>query len=182
MIDLSRDLDDQISSMKSDSSINHGRILRNLLRLLDATCAESFYEVLPRGVQLWIPAKSLGFFPDVLVVAGAPLLDQGRNNRVINPCLIFEILSEPTPVYNPMDKTLEDRSRMFTHCRSIPYLQEYVFIHQQEVLVEQFYRAQANLWGLTTQTGFDSVAELNVTNTRLPLMDLYDRVEFAAQV
>ena len=166
----------------NDSSINHGRILRNLLRLLDATCADSFYEVLPRGVQLWIPQKSLGLYPDVLVVAGAPLLYRGRHDRVINPCLVFEILSEPTPAYDPMDATLEERGRMFTHCRTIPYLQEYVFVHQQEARIEQFYRAQENVWGLTAQTGFDSVVELNVTNARLPLMGVYNRVEFMVQV
>lgn len=178
-MNLCSDHDHTTAASRSDSSINHGRILRNLLRLLDATCADSFYEVLPRGVQLWVPIKSLGFYPDVLVVAGAPLLDQGRDDRVMNPCLVFEIMSQPTEAYAPTDATLGERSKMFTHCRTIPYLQEYVFIHQQEARIEQFYRAQENMWGLTTQVGFDSVVELNVTNARLPLMDVYDRVDLA---
>jgi Uma2 family endonuclease len=182
MLDLCFDLNNPVQTRINDSSIHHGRILRNLLRLLDATCGDSFYEVLPRGVQLWVPAKSLGLYPDVLVVAGAPLLDQGRSDRVMNPCLVFEILSEPTPAYDPMEANLGERSRIFTHCRTIPYLQEYVFIHQQEARIEQFYRAQENVWGLTAQSGFDSVVELNVTNARLPLMDVYDRVEFVTRV
>lgn len=181
MIDLHFDLEHQADLPVQDNSINRGRILRNLMRLLDATCADSFYEVLPRGVQLWVPTQCLGLYPDVLVVAGAPLLHRGHHDRVTNPCLVFEILSQPTAVYDPMDATLGDRTRMFSHCRTIPYLQEYVFIHQQEARVEQFYRAQETVWGLTTQAGFDAVVELNVTNARLPLMDLYDRVEFVVQ-
>jgi Uma2 family endonuclease len=181
-MDLCLDQEPYARPLTPDSSINHGRILRNLMRLLDATCAESLYEVLPRGVQLWLPTKCLGFYPDVLVVAGAPLLHQGRSDRVTNPCLIFEILSQQTPAYDPMDATLTDRSKMFSYCRSIPYLQEYIFIHQQEARIEQFYRAQENVWGMTLQAGFDAVIELNVTNARLPLMDIYDRVEFVVQV
>jgi Uma2 family endonuclease len=166
----------------NDSSVNYGRILRNLLRLMDATCRDSFYEVLPRGVQIWVPSKSLGFYPDVLVVAGEPLLDHGRSDRIVNPCLIFEILSEHTPAYDPTQEVMGDRTRMFNHCRFIPYLQEYIFVHQQEGRIEQFYRAQENLWGLTIHTGYDAVVELNVTNARLPLMDVYSRVEFVLTV
>jgi Uma2 family endonuclease len=182
MTELCFDLEPRMPHFAYDSSINHGRILRNLMRLLDATCAESFYEVLPRGVQLWVPAKSLGLYPDILVVAGAPLLYQGRSDRVMNPCLVFEILSESAPVSDPMAETLQDHSRLFTHCRTIPYLQEYVFIHQREARIEQFSLAQGDVWGLTEYTGFDAVVELNVTNARLPLMDVYDRVEFVLRV
>jgi Uma2 family endonuclease len=152
------------------------------MRLLDATCRDSFYEVLPRGVQLWIPAKGLGLYPDILVVAGKPLLDHGRGDRVINPCLIFEILSPPTQASDPMEQSRGDRTKLFTHCRSIPYLQEYIFIHQHEARIEQFFRAQEKVWGLTTYAGFDTVVELNITNARLPLMDVYDRVEFMVPV
>jgi len=35
---------------------------------------------------------------------------------------------------------------------------------------------------MTLQAGFDAVIELNVTNACLPLMDIYDRVEFVMQV
>ena len=69
-----------------------------------------------------------------------------------------------------------DRSRLFHRCRSIPYLQEYVFVHQQEVRIEQFHRVQENLWTLAVHEGMDSVVELNLTDTRLPLMEVYDRV------
>jgi Uma2 family endonuclease len=160
------------------SSVNYGRVLRNLLRLMDLTCGESFYEVLPGGVQLWIPAKGFGLHPDVMVVASQPLLDHGRIDRVMNPCLVFEICSGPTPAWDARNGGRSDGSSMFTQCQSIPYLQEYVVIHQQHALIEQFDRRQETVWGLTSHTGFDSVVELNITSARLPLLDVYDRVEF----
>ncbi len=71
---------------------------------------------------------------------------------------------------------------MFRHCRAIPYLQTYVFVYQREARVDQFYRAEEHLWGMTTQSGLDSVVELAITNARLPMMDIYARVEFSLLV
>ncbi len=174
----------------SDSSVNRGRILRNLMRLMDVTCGHSLYEVLPRGVQVWLTDEHRGIYPDLIVVAGAPLLHDGQEDKVMNPCVIFEILSEPTPSYTPQAATLPDSQRlakgqrggMFRRCRSMPYLQEYVFVHQTEVRVEQFYRAEADRWGMTTQAGLDRVVELTITNARLPMMDIYEQVDFSLLV
>jgi len=166
----------------SDSSVNQGRILRNLMRLMDVTCRNSLYEVLPRGVQVWLPEPSLGVYPDLMVVAGAPLLHDGQEDKVLNPCVMFEILSKPTPGYSPEALALTERGGLFRLCREIPYLQEYVFVHQTEARVEQFYRAEESLWGMTTQTGLDRVVELAITNARLPMMDIYAQVDFSLLV
>ncbi|MBD2105653.1 Uma2 family endonuclease [Nodosilinea sp. FACHB-13] len=166
----------------SDSSVNQGRILRNLMRLMDVTCGHSLYEVLPRGVQVWLPEQGKGIYPDLLVVAGEPLLHNGQADRLLNPCVIFEILAGPTPSYDPEAATLPERSRMFRHCRAIPYLQAYLFVHQTEARVEQFYRAEEHLWGMTAQSGLDSVVELAITDARLPMMDIYERVDFSLLV
>jgi Uma2 family endonuclease len=161
-----------------DNSINQGRILRNLMRLLDGACGHSLYEIFPRGVQLWLPEQGMGLFPDAMVVAGEPLLHQGHSDKLINPCVVFEIVSEPTQPHDPEAQHMADRSKMFTQCRTIPYLQEYVFIYRDQMRIEQFHRAQENLWGMTVQSDFDSVAELTITDVRLPMMDLYKRVDF----
>ena len=166
----------------SNSSVNHGRILRNLMRLMDVTCGQSLYEVLPRGVQVWLPELGVGAYPDLMVVAGEPLLHNGKDDRVLNPCVIFEILSTPTPSYTPAATSLPERGKMFRHCRTIPYLQTYVFVHQTEARVEQFYRAEEHLWGMTTHSDLASVVELSITDARLPMMDIYERVDFSLLV
>ncbi|MBW4484196.1 MAG: Uma2 family endonuclease [Tildeniella torsiva UHER 1998/13D] len=173
----------------SDSSVNQGRILRNLMRLMDVTCGHSLYEVLPR-VQIWLPEQGVGVSPDLVVVAGESLLHDGQEDKLLNPCVIFEILSGPTASYKPEAATLDDSQRlakgqrggMFRHCRAIPYLQAYVFVHQTEARVEQFYRAEEHLWGMTAQSGLDSVVELAITDARLPMMDIYERVDFSLLV
>ncbi|MGB3135744.1 MAG: Uma2 family endonuclease [Nodosilinea sp.] len=165
----------------SDGSVNQGRILRNLMRLMDVTCGQSLYEVLPRGVQVWLPQQGLGVYPDLMVVAGEPLLHDGQDNRVLNPCVIFEILANSTD-YCVDAANLAKRGGAFRRCRTIPYLQAYVLVHQTEARVEQLYRAEENLWGMTTESGLDSVVELAITNARLPMMDIYERVDFSLLV
>lgn len=153
-------------------SVNYGRILRNLMRLLDATCGRSLYEVLPKGVQVWLPEQALGVYPDMIVIAGAPLLHDGQFDKVTNPCLAFEIVDGADREDRPLTST------MFNHCRSVPYLQEYVFVHQQDIYIEQWYRLDDDRWGYMAHRDLNSVAELTITNTRLPLMDVYEQVEF----
>ncbi len=165
-----------------DSSIYYGRILRNLMRLLDGSGGDSLYEVLPRGVQIWLPKTGLGLYPDLMVVAGEPLLHEGHSDKVINPCLVVEILSEPTAIPSLITTSWAERGPRFAACRAIPYLQEYVFVHQQEARVEQFCRIQADEWVVNHQSGLNSVVELNVTGIRLPLMAVYNRVDFEGLV
>lgn len=159
------------------NSIYYGRLLKNLLGLLQASCRQSFYEVIPKGVQVWLPSQDRGIYPDLCIVAGEPLFHQGYVNRVTNPCLVVEILSNSTPAYDPAASSLTVRRGLFDPCRSIPYLQEYVFVHQQEVRIEQFHRLQENLWSLTVHDDLTAVAELHLTDTRLPLLEVYDRVD-----
>lgn len=171
----------------SDSSVNQGRILRNLMRLMDVTCGHSLYEVLPRGVQVWLPEQGQGVYPDLLVVAGEPLLHDGQDDRLLNPCVIFEILSGTGWSDSLEDAVTPDgqrlakgqRSGRFHRCQAIPYLQAYLFVHQSEARVEQLYRTEEHRWEITAQSGLDSVVELAITDARLPMMDIYERVDFS---
>lgn len=160
------------------NSIYYGRIIRNLMHLLEVSCSDSFYELLPRGVQVWLPEEDLGVYPDLTVIAGQPLLHEGYANRLTNPCLLFEVLSEPTADYEITLEALLDLSSNFSACRHIPYLQEYVFIHQHEAKIEQYRRATDDAWELTCYEGLEAVVALDLTDTRLPLAEVYNRVQF----
>lgn len=164
------------SSAMHHNSIDYARIARNVMGLMAANCRGSFYEVLPRGVQVWLPEDSVGVYPDLTVIAGAPLFHEGYANRLTNPCLLFEVLSEPTEGDPPSATALLEGSRSFSLCRRIPYLQEYVFIHQHSARVEQCYRATDDEWELTIYEGLEAMVELNLTDTRLPLAAIYEGV------
>jgi hypothetical protein len=71
-----------------------------------------------------------------------------------------------------------ERSSNFSACRHIPYLQEYVFVHQHEAKVEQFYRATDDLWEVALCEGLEAAVELNLTDTRMPLANIYQGIAF----
>ncbi|MEB3288576.1 MAG: Uma2 family endonuclease [Leptolyngbya sp.] len=167
-----------LSSAMHHNSIYYARIVRNAMGLMAASCRGSFYEVLPRGLQVWLPETGLGVYPDLAVIAGEPLFHEGYANRLTNPCLLFEVLSEPTQGEPTTTEAFLESSRNFSLCRHIPYLQEYVFIHQHSAKVAQYYRATDDDWELTTYEGLDAILELHLTDTRLPLIDLYEGVAF----
>lgn len=162
------------------NSIYYARILRNLMRLMEASCSDSFYEMLPRGVQVWLPEGNWGLYPDLTVIAGEPLLHEGYANRLTNPCLLFEVLPEPMEGYEITPESMLDLSSSFSACCRIPYLQEYVFIHQRGTRVDQFRRATDDVWELATYEGLEAIVELELTDARLPLMEIYHRVQFDA--
>jgi Uma2 family endonuclease len=166
------------SSAMHHNSIYYARILGNLMRLMETSCRDSFYEVLPRGVQVWLPENNIGLYPDVTVIAGEPLFHEGYANRLTNPCLLFEVLSEPTTDDEITPETMPNLSHHFSACRHIPYLQEYLLIHQHEAQVEQLYRATDDAWELTLYEGLDATVALNLTDAQLPLREIYHRVQF----
>jgi len=105
--------------------------LRNLLR-------KRPYEVYPSDMRIMIPATGLYTYPDVSVVCGGPLFDDDQNDTLLNPQVIFEVLSENTERY--------DRGKKFENYRSIPSLAEYVLVSQDAILVEHYARQPDGAW------------------------------------
>jgi len=57
---------------------------------------------------------------------------------ILHPKLTIEVLSDSTEAF--------DRGDKFADYKSISELEEYVLIHQKQILVERFQRKSDNLW------------------------------------
>ena len=57
---------------------------------------------------------------------------------ILHPKLIVEVLSDSTEAF--------DRGDKFSDYKSIPEFEEYILIHQKQVLVERFQRQVDSLW------------------------------------
>ncbi len=119
-------------------SINHNRLVRNLIRLLDNALRKTIYEVFPSDLRLWIPQYNRGLYPDLMIIAGEPLFSDNRNDEILNPCLIIEVLSPSTSSY--------DRGDKFRYYRSIPQLNQYLLVSQGEILIESYSKTSENHW------------------------------------
>ena len=149
----------------SGGSINHSRIIRNLSRVLGNLLEGQPYELFHNDLRLWIPRYRRGTYPDVMVIEGDPLFNEGRSDEILNPMLIVEVLSKST---NNFDK--EDKFRFY---RSIPELREYVLVSQYEFLVEQYIKTDSNEWLFREYEGETATVSFASVGVQMSMSEIY---------
>lgn len=117
-------------------------------------------------MRVKVKRTGLYTYPDFLIVCGPPEFEvvQGTDT-LLNPQVVFEILSESTERY--------DRGTKFQHFQKLSSVREYVLVSQDRVLVERFVRQPDETWVLTT---FDDPAgefALATVPVRVPVADIY---------
>ena len=121
-------------------------------------------------MRIRVNATGLYTYPDVVVVCGKAQLEDQEQDTLLNPTVIFEVLSPTTESY--------DRGAKFAHYRTLESLTDYVLISQIEAKVEQFARQPAEKWLLSVYSGLGAIATLPSIGYELPLAEVYDKVEF----
>jgi Uma2 family endonuclease len=99
----------------------------------------------------------------------AQLADEHKD-ILLNPTVIFEVLSPSTELY--------DRGPKFQLYRSIPSLREYILVDQNQVQIEQYIYQDASTWTLRDHRGLDAELKMDSLGVSLPLRLIYDGVEF----
>lgn len=151
-------------------TINHNRIVRNLIRLLDGALKQTFSEVFASDLRLWIPQYRRGLYPDVMVISGEPILTENRTDEVLNPCLIVEVLSPSTSGYDHGDK--------FLYYRSLDSFQEYLLISQSEYFLEHYLKTEENQWLLKDYRERERQIYLESVRVTINIADIYEGVNF----
>lgn len=131
-------------------------------QLLDRPCGISQNDM---RVQA---SASAFFYPDIVVVCDEPLYSDERPATLLNPTVIFEILSPTTEDY--------DRGRKFTHYQEIASLQDYVLVAQDRMRAEHYTRQAADRWLLTVYSQKDDRLVLPSIGCTLTVSDLYRKV------
>ena len=150
---------------------NHNRISLNLAGSINLAFAQADYEVFMADVKLWIPDEQVYTYPDVMVVAGAVDYHNRRNDIILNPRVIIEVLSKSTEDY--------DRLGKFALYRTIPSFQEYVLVNQTRIQVEHYTKQAAKRWLLEDLDIEDAQVKFASIPFAISLEELYGRVQFA---
>lgn len=151
----------------------HSRIASNLVSRCDAQLLEAPCDVFGSDMRVKVSPTGLYTYPDVSISCDEPQFEDEDSDTLLNPRVIFEVLSESTEAY--------DRGKKFGHYRQVPSLMEFVLVSQMEPLVERYVRQPDGSWRLTALKGLDAVLELETVRCRLPLADVYRRVSFTEQ-
>lgn len=151
------------------TSREHNLIVGNLNgevreRILDRPC-ESY----SNDMRVLVDATGLYTYPDVVIVCGDPKFLDREVDTLLNPTVIFEVLSESAEAY--------DRGLKFGHYRRIPSLREYVLVSQDRMLVERFTR-QGDDWLFSEFSSPEQALRLESIDCTIPPDRIYAKVKF----
>jgi Uma2 family endonuclease len=149
-------------------TLNHARLISNLIFLLRLAFQEMPFEVYGGELRIWIPAHNRGLYPDLSIFEGEPVLTDSRQDEVLNPRVLMEVLSPSTEAY--------DRGQKFRFYRTIPSLQDYLLISQTEPLIEHFRRTEDDRWLLCTYQGLGQSFNLAAAEVEIRLSQVYHGV------
>lgn len=148
-------------------TLGHNKIVANidrtLARLLRGTPCRAFRE------SAKVAAVSKVFYPDVFVTCQR-LAD--RDRMVNEPVLIVEVLSDSTERHD-----LTTKNEAYRH---IPSLKHYVVVAQDALIVQSFVRTGEG-WVHTIMQGVDGVLPIPALGLDLPLTDIYEDTDLAAE-
>ena len=149
----------------------HSLVIANLAREVGNQIRSSPGEAYPAHMRVLIPSNGMYIYPDFVVVCGKPEFLDEREDILLNPMLIVEVLSPSTEAY--------DRGDKFELYRSVKSLREYVLIASGQVLVERFARRSENQWLLGSADKLEAAIKLESADLELRLADLYEKIEFS---
>ena len=156
----------------SGASVRHADLDGNVYAELHTRLRGSPCRVFNSDLRVRVSATGLYTYPDVTVVCGPPALADGHQDVLLNPAVIFEVLSPSTERY--------DRGRKFQHYRTIETLQSYILVEQDRIRVEHYSPQADNTWTLRDYQQPEDQLTIDSIGVAIPLARIYERVEFPA--
>ena len=148
----------------------HNRTKENLIGEMFSQLKGGPCRSLSSDQRVKVSASGLYTYPDIVIVCGKAEFDPDDRDTLINPQVIFEILSKSTENY--------DRGKKFEHYQKIASLREYVLVSQDQMRIDRYVRQSDNEWILTVFA--DQAAEFTLATVavRMPMRDIFAGVEF----
>ncbi len=154
------------------ASLNRTRIQGNLHAKLRERLVNRRCEALFGTLRIQIPRFNRYVYPDLLIACGPLELADKQTDTLLNPTVVFEVLSPSTEGF--------DRGEKFTLYPSLPSVQEYVLISQDRVLVELYRRQNDHQWLYEAISSLDGELALNAAGCSVPLQEIYANVSVAS--
>jgi Uma2 family endonuclease len=148
------------------ASDRHNRIALNLASRFNDQLADDRCETFMADMKVKV-AEELYYYPDVVVACDPPGGDPYFRTQ---PRLIVEVLSPST--------ARTDRHEKLMAYRSLPSLQEYVLVMQDDMLVEIHRRQADGQWEIETLSQPEELVHFTSVSISLTLADIYRNVRW----
>ncbi|MGI8543476.1 MAG: Uma2 family endonuclease [Aridibacter sp.] len=131
-------------------------------------------EVFP-NLRIKVPDYPPYRYPDLSALCGKVETEKlGKQELLVNPQLIIEILSDSTADF--------DRGYKFTYYKSIESFVEYILIAQDRPHVSQFIKQDDNSWLNHEFNSIEDEFYLDSLDCSLTLREIYENVEFSENI
>ena len=158
---------DGIMYAMAGGSERHNIIVANLIISVGIQLRGRQCRVYPSDLKVRVPNSSKFFYPDVSVVCGETRFADDHKDVILNPILIAEVLSDSTAGF--------DRGKKFISYQQIASLKEFIFVAQDEILVEKYARQGDDSWVYTKVTDIDGEVSLQSVECIVKSSDIYDK-------
>lgn len=149
----------------SGPKLQHVRITTNLTVRLGVRLEGKGCEVFPTDLRLHIPRNTLFTYPDISIVCGEVETLNNDDWNLLNPCVLFEVLSPSTRGY--------DRGEKFRLYRDIPSLKEYILVDSEKIKTEAWLLNEKGQWELSVVEGPEGVLHLHSLSLSVLLREIY---------
>jgi len=151
---------------------SHNLICTSLIGLLLRLARAKGCKVFGSDMRIRVGNTGLYTYPDLSIACGQLEFKDNHDDVLLNPCVIFEVLSKSTE--------RRDRGWKFDRYCELPSLISYVLVSQDKPLVEHFIRQGDGEWRLERPKGLGAEMHLPVLDCKLSLREIYADIEFAS--
>ena len=164
-------LDGTVYAMAGESP-THSAICFNLAATIGVQLRGTNCRGFSPNMKVRAGEAGLYAYPDLAIACGEVFFHDKHGGVLLNPTVIFEVLSRSTQAY--------DRGEKFERYKSIETLRDYVLVSQDWPCLEHFSLQSDGTWAHAELEGADAALTLDSINCRVTLADIYDRIDFAA--
>ncbi len=154
----------------SGASYQHNQIASALLGDIVSHLKGKSCNIFGSDLRVHTQLKSFYTYPDAVVICGEPSFVDNEFDTIVNPTILFEILSPTTEEY--------DRTIKFEFYKNISTLKQYVLIDSQKMLIEVFTKQADNSWLAIKKTNPEDEWTLDSINYNSKVKQVYEGVVF----
>jgi Uma2 family endonuclease len=164
-------LDGEMIAM-SGGSMRHSGLKTNLAGEIHAALLGTSCQAFNSDLRVRVSSRMFTY-PDLTIVCGKPLSADERQDVLLNPTVIVEVLSPSTEPY--------DRGVKFQYYRAIETLRDYILVAQDRISIEQFTPGEPHTWTLREYQTASETLLIESIGVSLPLAAIYNRIEFPSE-
>lgn len=146
----------------------HNLIATNFVVAIGSRVHRGTSEVYSSDMQVQIGKNSI-CFPDVVVVSGEPIFNDGAGEVLQNPTVAVEIFS-------PAAKSARHTQKIEGYL-AIPNIKEFLLVNESEMRIDHYTRQNAKTWMYRIYDERDDMINIESINCKLSLIEVYSQVK-----